>query len=106
MVPNKVEIAVLRDVTNRIFDFIEKELKMKSIELPNILYWDIPSEQMYDMTEKPTETSCGSLADDYEFILSSFKSRSEAVPLELIHVAPLLSAIARAVPSYRSPPEQ
>ena len=106
MAPNKIDISVLRDVTNRIFDFIEKELAMKSVEVPNTLYWSISDDQLYDITAKPTEIDCGSLVDDYEFVLSSHKSRNDAVPLELIHIAPLLNALAKAVPSYRSPPQQ
>jgi len=104
-VPNKVDIDVLRSVTNCILDFIEKDLKMKSVELPNTLYWDIPASQIYDMSTKPAELSCGSLEDDYDFVLSSLRSPDNAVPLDLMHVAPLLSAIARAVPSYKSPAE-
>ena len=102
--PNKIEIEVLRDVTNKIFDFIENDLKLKSIELPHSLYWAIPIAQIFELANKPTELDCGSLEDDYDFVLSSFKSKNNPVPLDLMHIAPLLNAIARAVPSYKSPP--
>jgi hypothetical protein len=106
MAPNRIDIGVLRDVTNRIFDFIEKELQMKSVEVPQNFYWSISDDQLYDMTSKPKEVDCGSLADDYEFISSSHKSANDAIPLELIHIAPLLNALAKAVPSYKPPPKQ
>jgi hypothetical protein len=103
MAPNKVDIQVLREVTNRIFDFIESKLEMKSVEMPRDLYWSIHGDQLYDMSREPSDIICGSLADDYEFIVSSYKSSGNAIPLDLMHVAPVLNALAKAVPSFEPP---
>jgi hypothetical protein len=101
---NRIELDVLRDVTNRILDFIEHDLQMKSVELPHNFYWSIAGDdELYKMDDAPEELACGSLVDDYDFVSSAHKDRDQAIPLVLMHVAPLLRALATAVPNYKLP---
>jgi hypothetical protein len=59
----------------------------------------------YKMDQSPgeKELGCGSLADDLEFVEAAHKDPGQAIPLVLMHVAPLLGALATAVPSYEPP---
>jgi len=101
-----VNVDVLRDVTNRIFDFIERDLGLKSVDLRNNFYWSISDDALYAMDNKPQELDVGSLVDDYDFVSAAHGDPSQAIPLVLMHVAPLLKWLSRAVPSYAPPSEK
>jgi hypothetical protein len=102
---SNVSIEVLREVTNRIFDFIERDLKTKSVQLPHNYYWSVSDEVLYAMDSQPPQLDVGSLVDDFSFVAAASKDPSQAIPLVLMHIAPLLRALSRAVPSYRPPPD-
>jgi hypothetical protein len=55
------------------------------------------------MEHKPQELDCGSLVDDFDFVAAAHKEPDQAIPLVLMHVAPLLKALSTAVPSYKPP---
>jgi hypothetical protein len=97
-----VQIRELRSVINGILDFIEKDLKLREVELGKDHYWEVLDRDLFSM-ERPTELGAGSLIDDLEFLLSSAKDKTQQIPIMLIHVAPLLKALSQAVPSYTSP---
>jgi hypothetical protein len=100
-----IDIRVLRELTTRIFSFIENDLKVETITLEHNLYWDIPAEALHELGSQPSQLDVGSLHDDIQFVLSAYRAPDQAVPLTLIHVAPLLKAISTILPSYK-PPEK
>jgi hypothetical protein len=53
------------------------------------------------MGEDVKQLDCGSLTDDFEFVMAAYKDKSQAMPLVLMHIAPLLKALSTAVPSYK-----
>jgi hypothetical protein len=99
-----IQIDVLRRVVNGIFDFIEKDLGIREVDLKKDHYWNVFDDDMYELA-RPEELGAGSLRDDWEFLLSSAKDRGQQLPIMLIHVAPILQALSQAVPSYTSPSE-
>jgi hypothetical protein len=99
-----MKIQALRAVVNSILDFIERDLGKSEITFKNNFYWSISEDVLYAMGNRP-ELDTGSLADDWEFVLSAFENRDQALPIVLIHVAPLLRALATELPSYKSPPK-
>lgn len=99
---DSVNIQALRDVVNRIFDFIEKDVGRSDIDLKNNYYWTIGDDVLYSMDNKPQELDCGSLVDDWEFVLSAYNNPDRSLPATLLHVAPLLRALATIVPSYKA----
>lgn len=101
---NSVDVKVLREVIERILDFIERDLKLKAVELPHNFYWSLAEDVLYKMEQQPQELDCGSLVDDYHFVAAAHKDPDQAIPLILMHVAPLLKALSIAVPSYKPPP--
>ncbi len=103
---SRVSIDVLRDVTNRVFDFIERDLGTKSVELPGNFYWSVPGDTLYAMDKQPQQLDVGSLVDDFGFVAAAHKDQSQALPLILMHVAPLLKALSTSVPNYKPPPEK
>ena len=101
-----ISIDVLRKTINGIFDFIEKERRGRAdIELKQNHYWSITDDVLYSMDEPPKQLAVGSLVDDYEFVLSSFKNVDQQLPIMFMHIAPLLQALWQAVPNYASPSE-
>lgn len=103
-----VRVEVLREVANRIFDFIERDLGKSTVDLPHNFYWSIPDDVRYKVDQSPgkDQLANGSLVDDLDFVTSAYRDSSQAIPLVLMHVAPLLDALATAVPNYKSPPEK
>ena len=102
------QIEVLRKVVSGIFDVIERDLGQSSVELPHSLYWSILDDAKYRMEQSPgaEDLGVGNLADDFEFVAAAHADPSQAIPLVLMHVAPLLSALSTAVPSYKPPPDK
>lgn len=100
--PDSVSIDALRKTINGIFDFIEKDLGIKDVELKQNYYWSIADDVLYAMESPPKQPDVGSLRDDWDFVLSA-STRDQQIPIDFIHVAPLLRALAQAVPSYTSP---
>lgn len=98
-----VNIGELRAVVNNIFDFIEKDLGKVNIDLTTNFYWSVPDNLLYAMDKEPTELDCGSLVDDWDFVKTAADKPEQAIPLTLLHVAPLLQALAVLVPSHTSP---
>jgi hypothetical protein len=104
--PNTISIDVLRKTINGIFEFIENEQHGGAeIELKQNYYWSITDDVLYSMEEPPKQLAVGSLADDYEFVLSASKSADQQLPIVFMHIAPLLQALWHAVPNYPSPGE-
>lgn len=101
-----VRIDALREVVNRILDFIEKDLGRPEVPLTANFYWSLDERTLYSMDRQPEQLDCGSLIDDWEFVRSAFDHPHQSIPLTLLHVAPLLRMLATAVPSYRSEPKR
>jgi hypothetical protein len=92
----EIDIEKLRSITNLIFDHIIEDVKIKQIELRKDYYWDIDTEQLYNMKNDPTELGVGQLYDDWEF-LTKIENRDEAVAYMLTHLAPLLRYIGEEI---------
>jgi hypothetical protein len=102
---SSISIDVLRKTINGIFDFIEKDLGVTKVDLKQNHYWSVTDDALYSMEYPPKESGVGSLVDDWEFVLSAYESADQQIPIMFIHIAPLLQALAQAVPSYTSPHE-
>jgi hypothetical protein len=101
MVAKIIEIAVLREACERIFEFIEHDLKITSLDLEEDLYWTLPEEVRHDMSKTPTASHAGNLFDDYDFVVPLIKDRDQAMPLMFEHIAPLLTALATRLPNFK-----
>lgn len=102
---SSINIDALRKTINGVFDFIEKGLGITEVELKQNYYWSIVGDDLYAMEAPPKELSVGSLLDDWEFVLSAYKNADQQIPIDFIHIAPLLQALSQAVPNYISPRE-
>jgi hypothetical protein len=97
---NEIEIAKLRIVLNKILDFVEHDLHREKVDLNRDHYWEVPHNQLYETVEPMLPFNCGSLENDWRFLLSALTQESQAIPIMLVHAAPILAALAFAVPSY------
>ena len=92
----EIEINDLRQVANRIFDHIQKDLKIDKVRIDQD-YWDIPKDKLYDPTKDPSDLVLGQLYDDWEFLSSILSDKEQAVSLMFVHLAPLLRYIGEEV---------
>ncbi len=99
---SQVDIKKLKSFIVEIFDFMEKENGMH-IPLKHNLYWKIPYIEKYDLSKEAEISECGSLDDDWEFIEKASNHPEQAIPLMLLHVAPILEVLATQVKSYPKP---
>ena len=88
--PKQVDIRVLRETMNSVFDFIEHDLKKSHVQLPADYYWVVPDDSLYVMAQSPTQLDCGNLNDDLDFVEQAHAHREQALPLMFMHLAPLL----------------
>jgi hypothetical protein len=104
--PKQVDIKMLRETLNSVLDFIEHDLKKSAVQLPADYYWVVPDDALYAMVQPPAQLDCGSLNDDLDFVEQAHEHREQALPVMFIHLAPLLYALSKAVPSFTSPDDQ
>jgi hypothetical protein len=93
----EIDISQLREITNRIFDHIEKDLKITGVRIDKDYYWDIPDKDLYDPSKDPGKLVFGQLYDDWSFLLPILSDKELAVSIMLIHVASLLRYIGNKV---------
>jgi len=86
----EIDLQELRLIIQRIFEYMESDLGLKKLTLDKDFYWDVPSEDRYDLTRSPETCDVGQLYDDWGFLRPILQDKSQALPLMLIHVAPLL----------------
>ena len=96
-----LKLSDLRAVINKIFDHLEHDTNIKSIDIWDNYYYEIGIEDSFkEIGVPPTseEIGIGDLVDDWEFLKPLIdKDREMAVSLMFIHVAPILKAIAHRV---------
>jgi hypothetical protein len=92
----KIKVADLREVTNRILDHIENDLKISEISVDKDYYWDIPDDRLYSQ-EDPSGFVLSQLFDDWEFLAPILSDKEQAVSIMFIHLAPLLRYIGQKV---------
>lgn len=99
---NKHELVIseLREVSNTIFDHIEKTLSIASIPLTEDLYYEVQGDQKYNISTHPPEYSIGQLSDDLKFLKAIASDKSRATPLSLMHLAPILEYMATKINWY------
>jgi hypothetical protein len=102
--PNSGEVVPLFHPRRQQWD--EHDLKMRSVELSRDFYWSTSDEELYEVDRKPRDLAVGSLVDDFHFVAAAHKDPDQAIPVTLMHVAPLLKWLSRAVPSYVPPSEK
>jgi hypothetical protein len=89
----------LKKVVDAIFDHIGNDLKIEKLPLreDQDFYWEVPSDSLYAVKGAQPQLDVGRLRDDWEFLESITKDKSQAVALMLTHVAPLLRHIGEKV---------
>jgi len=102
----QISIQTLRETINSVFDFIERDLGQSAVVPPSNYYWTVPDDALYAMEHPPKQLDCGSLNDDLEFVEAAHANREQAIPLMFMHLAPLLYALAKSVPSFAPPKDQ
>ncbi|WP_394828247.1 hypothetical protein [Pendulispora albinea] len=85
----KVEISKLRVAVEKLLEHLE-QTGHEVAEIPVDFYWNVPSENMYDAYEKPSELTLGQLSDDWNEIQKIADGRSEPVNYALVWAAAVL----------------
>jgi hypothetical protein len=95
----EIDIRALKSVTNAILDHIVNDLKIDKLTVPDNkdFYWNVPTDQLYEVKASQPELDVGRLSDDWEFLESILKDKSHAVSLMMMHVAPLLRHVGEEI---------
>lgn len=93
----QIDIASLKEITDRIFEHLLNEQQIKVVEVTprEDHYWGISSDDRHRIEQSPPEMHVGRLSDDWEFLMPLLADRHQAFPLMLIHLAPILQFIGR-----------
>lgn len=91
---NSIEIdQLLRTVQSILTGMIDSGTTRLELGDANF-YWAVADDHKYDVSIEPPKVDIGSLRDDIDFILPLLSDESQAFPLMLVHIAPLLEFIA------------
>lgn len=92
-----VSVVELRKCINAVFDHLEANLGLESLQLSEDLYWDISEKEVYDFSRRPEDLVVGSLSDDWELLQAIRRDPENATALSLIHIYPLLRFMATKI---------
>ena len=92
-------IRELRRAVDAILDHVTDDLGIETFAIDDNadFYWEVPSDELHNVTAPQPQLDIGRLADDWEFIEVMLQSKGGAVALMLIHVAPLLRSLGERV---------
>jgi hypothetical protein len=98
---NEVDVQTVKDATNLILDRILERMRSSgaNLRLGGDMYWTVTADDLFALSKSPGSLNVGSLNDDLEFtrLLTGAEAASENSPVyNLIHIAPILRAIAEA----------
>jgi hypothetical protein len=95
----ELDIGELKKVIDAIFDHISNDLKVEKVSIKGgqDYYWEVPSNKLYAVKGAQPQLDIGRLIDDWDFLKSISKDKSQAVSLMLVHVAPLLRRIGEEI---------
>jgi hypothetical protein len=88
----KIPIAKLREAADKLFTHLEDQ-GISSVELDVDYYWTIPSDQLYDPYQQPTEFGLGQLSDDWSEMEKIINNTREPISYCFVWLATILRAI-------------
>lgn len=99
----EIDVRELKRKCDAILDRIIIQLGVTRLRIDpkEDFYFDIPDDEMFDVSNRSPEIVNGRLSDDVDF-LNKMES-DESVPLMLDHVAPILRYLAYKIPGYPQP---
>jgi hypothetical protein len=97
-----IDIIELRKITDLIYEHILDNLKIKSVEMTEDMYWSISAKNLYDIEKKPNDFGIGQLYDDLDFLRHILDDESQAVPPMMMHLAPIFQYLATQVDWYET----
>lgn len=85
----KINLVELKQVVDRLFEHIIETRRVTSCEFEKDNYWDIPSEEIYEIND-PKHFNIGSLSDDWEFLSKLLEPENQPIAYQLTELAPIL----------------
>lgn len=92
----KVTVRELRQVSNLLFDYLEK-CGHHSIELEKDYYWIISETERYDPYNEPRNVYLGQLYDDWHDLQDIINSESSPIAHHLVRLSSILSYIGERI---------
>lgn len=97
-----IDIVELRKITDLIYEHILDNLKIKSVEMTEDMYWSISAKDLYNIEKNPNDFGIGQLYDDLDFLRHILDDESQAVPPMMMHLAPIFQYLATQVNWYET----
>lgn len=91
-----VSLEQLQNVSDRLFSHLRAQ-GIKSVEIAQDYYWDIPKPERYDPYHQPTNLNLGQLTDDWDELLKIVGCQKEPVGYALVWLASVLRAVGEHV---------
>lgn len=88
----EVKFDDLRILLDKILKHLE-ENGIRSIELEEDYYWDMPKEQLYNMKKDPKKLFVGQLYDDMESLSDILNGKDEPLGYALVWLSSILRYI-------------
>ena len=91
-----INIKELQDIITQLTTIFAKK-NGNDIKIENDYYWNLSSEEIYDLTKEPIDFSLGQLTDDWETLKRATQSDT-LVPYDLQRVSKILRALSEENP--------
>lgn len=91
-----IDIAKLKESINVLLDSVI-ESGVDFVEIKDQYYWEVGTNQRYNMQGEPRELVLGDLFDDLEFVEAVLSRKESSIPYTLTEAAPLLLYVGEVV---------
>jgi hypothetical protein len=91
-----LNIQMLRDVTNRLFDHLSEE-GVEEVALTADYYWNIEPEFRYDQYDEPKSFMMGQLTEDLQFLEQIARNERPPVTYGFVWASSLLRFVGEKV---------
>ena len=92
----EINIEQLEKLSTILFEHL-REWEIKTTSWPVDFYWNIPEEQVYDMTTEPKTLDIGELSHDWSILEGILESRREPLFSDFIELAAILRALGQHI---------
>lgn len=90
-----INVNELRTVTTKLLDWVE-EYQGSNIDVSVDYYWNIPGNQVYNLSHEPVNFDVGQISDDWQELRKLLDENRLPIQYQLIW----LSALFRAIGEY------
>jgi len=92
----QIKVSELREICENLFNHLDN-ISQSNIDIDKDFYWNIPEENLYDLSSEPTEFNVGQISDDWMELKKIGSKESEPLGYALVWLSSIMRVIGEKV---------